>query len=95
MRLALIPLALLLALALYVAGAFAGLYGNHRGPGEATQAVIPADELAKRARAQTSAAEVVGVGSSKQSLGFLVIILWCDLAANIRLEFDLVLFQRC
>jgi hypothetical protein len=68
MRLALIPLALVLALVLYIAGAFAGLYGNHRGPGEVTQVAIPAAELTKRAKAQATAADVAGVGDAKQIL---------------------------
>jgi hypothetical protein len=68
MRLALVPLALFLALALYVAGALAGFYGNHRGPGEVTQAVIPAGELEKRAKVQATAADTAGVGGAKQIL---------------------------
>jgi hypothetical protein len=52
---------------LYVAGAVLGWYGQLYGPGELTRKPIPAEVVASRADAQTSAAQSIG-GGSKQIL---------------------------
>ena len=52
----LVALAILLVASLYVAGAWLRLYGQHLGPGEATQARIPVEVVTARERAQQRAA---------------------------------------
>ncbi|HYV56684.1 MAG TPA: DUF3604 domain-containing protein [Candidatus Nitrosopolaris sp.] len=55
-------------LAVYITGAWLGLYGRHRGPGVVTRVAIPADVVAARTTAQRGAAEDVGARTPKQIL---------------------------
>ncbi len=57
-----------LLVALYLAGAWLRLYGEHEGPGELTRAVIPKSVVATRADVQRRAADAVTVGQPKQIL---------------------------
>ncbi len=59
---------LVVAVGLYVAGAWLRLYGVHEGAGAVTQSRIPAPVVEARSRAQVSAAKALTVGQPKQIL---------------------------
>jgi hypothetical protein len=61
-------LLLSLVAALYVAGAWLRLYGEHEGPGEFTASPIPEAVLEEHGRAQKRAAAALTVGQPKQIL---------------------------
>ena len=62
-------LAIVLALGLlYLAGAWLQLYGEHEGPGEVTEVVVPRAVLEARARTQQRAAGTLEVRQPKQIL---------------------------
>jgi hypothetical protein len=75
-----------LAMALYLAGAVFGLYGEHRGAGVPTAAVVPDSVLEARAEAQRSVAAARGVGDAKQ-------ILFGDLHVHTTFSTDAFLFS--
>jgi len=67
-RILLVVLLLVAAIGLYVLGAALRLYGNHRGPGEPTEATIPAAVLGARALAQQRAGAALSPAPSDEIL---------------------------
>jgi uncharacterized protein DUF3604 len=63
-----VVLLVIVAVGLYIAGAWLGFYGRHEGPGDPTAARIPERVIAERARAQAEAAKTLTVGQPKQIL---------------------------
>ena len=63
-----VALLMVLAVALYVSGAWMGLFGRHLGPGTPSSTRLPHAVVAGRAAAEREAARAVGVAQPKQIL---------------------------